>query len=70
MSVLLVAEHDNTKLKPFTLNEITAASKIDSEVHVLIAGASCENVAKEISIIPLVKKVLWCDSPNYQNYLP
>ena len=29
MSVLLVAEHDNSKLKPFTLNAITAASKID-----------------------------------------
>ena len=44
MSVLLIAEHDNSKLKPFTLNAITAASKIDGDVHVLVAGASCENV--------------------------
>ena len=35
MSVLLIAEHDNSKLKPFTLNAITAASKIDGDVHVL-----------------------------------
>ena len=70
MSVLLIAEHDNTKLKPFTLNAITAASKIDAEVHVLVAGSNCENVSKEIANIPLVKKVLLCDSPNYQNYLP
>ena len=42
MSVLLIAEHDNSKLKPFTLNAITAASKIDSDVHVLVAGANCE----------------------------
>ena len=70
MSVLLIAEHDNTKLKPFTLNAITAASKMDTDVHVLIAGNSCENVAKEIASISLVKKVLVCDSPNYQNYLP
>ena len=70
MSVLLVAEHDNLKLKPFTLNAITAASKIDTEVHVLVAGTNCENVSKELVNIPLVKKVLVCDSPNYQNYLP
>ena len=60
MSVLLVAEHDNSKLKPFTLNAITAASKIDGDVHVLIAGASCDNVSKEVASIPLVKKVLVC----------
>ena len=70
MSVLLIAEHNNAKLKPFTLNAITAASKMDADVHVLIAGTNCENVAKEIASIPLVKKVLVCDSPNYQNYLP
>ena len=70
MSVLLIAEHDNSKLKPFTFNAITAASKIDSDVHVLVAGTSCENVSKETANIPLVKKVLLCDSPNYQNYLP
>ena len=70
MSVLLVAEHDNAKLKPFTLNAITAASKLDSEVHVLVAGTNCENVSKELATIPLVKKILMCDSPNYQNYLP
>ena len=70
MSVLLIAEHDNSKLKPFTLNAITAASKIDGDVHVLVAGTNCENVTKEVASVPLVKKVLWCDSPNYQNYLP
>ena len=70
MSVLLIAEHDNSNLKPFTFNAITAASKIDSDVHVLVAGTSCENVSKETANIPLVKKVLVCDSPNYQNYLP
>ena len=70
MSVLLIAEHDNSKLRLFTFNAITAASKIDAEVHVLIAGTSCENVSKETANIPLVKKVLVCDSSNYQNYLP
>ena len=70
MSVLLIAEHNNKNLKPFTLNAITAASKIDQEVHVLVAGSGSESVAKEAASVPLVKKVLHCDSPNYQNYLP
>ena len=56
MSVLLIAEHDNSKLKPFTFNAITAASKIDSDVHVLVAGTSCENVSKETTNIPLVNE--------------
>ena len=70
MAVLLIAEHDNKNLKPFTLNAITAASKIDSDVHILVAGTSCDGVSKEVASVPLVKKVLVCDSPNYQNYLP
>ena len=70
MSVLLVAEHDNSNLKVFTLNAISAASKMDADVHVLVAGSGCENVSKEVAAVPLVKKVLLCDSPNYQNYLP
>ena len=70
MSVLLIAEHDNKNLKPFTLNAITAASKIDGDVHVLVAGLNCDNVSKEVANIPLVKKVLVCNSANYENYLP
>ena len=47
MSVLLVAEHDNSNLKAFTLNAISAASKINEDIHVLVAGCGCENVSKE-----------------------
>ena len=69
MSVLVVAEHDNSKIKTFTLNTINAASKIDTDVHVLVAGNKCENVCKEVAAVPLVKKVLHSDSSNYENYL-
>ena len=69
MSILLIAEHNNSNLKVFTLNTITAASKIDKEIHVLVAGNKSENVAKEVAAIPLVKKVLHCDSVNYENFL-
>jgi electron transfer flavoprotein alpha subunit len=69
MSILLIAEHNNLNLKVFTLNAITAASKISSDINVLVAGSKCENVAKEVAAISLVKKVLYCDSPNYENFL-
>ena len=69
MSVLVIAEHDNSKLKTFSLNAINAASKIDLDLHVLVAGNKCENVCKEVATVPLVKKVLHSDSSNYENYL-
>ena len=69
MTILVVAEHDNLTLKTFTLNTINAASKIDSDLHVLVAGNKCENVCKAVADIPLVKKVLQSESVNYENYL-
>jgi len=69
MSVLVIAEHDNLNLKIFSLNAINAASEIDSDVHVLVAGNKCEKISKEVAAIPLVKKVLQSESTNYENYL-
>mgnify|MGYP000276914618 FL=1 len=69
MSVLVIAEHDNSNLKTFSLNAINAASKIESDIHVLVAGSKCENVCKEVAAVPLVKKVLQSDSASYENYL-
>ena len=37
MSVLVVAEHDNSNLKTFSLNAINAASKIDTDIHVSVS---------------------------------
>jgi electron transfer flavoprotein alpha subunit len=69
MSVLLVAEHNNKELRSFTLNAVTAASKIDSELHVLVAGKDCSDVAKKVSEISIVKKVLHVEAEHYANYL-
>ena len=69
MSILVIAEHDNLNLKTFSLNTINAVSKIDTDIHVLVAGSKCENVCEEVTAIPLVKTVLQSDSPNYKNYL-
>ena len=69
MSALLIAEHNNTEVKPFTLNAITAASQIDPDLHVLVLGHNSETVAKSISEIPNVKKVIHVDNEIYKNYI-
>ena len=56
MSVLLIAEHNNKELKPFTLNAVTAASQIDPDLHVLVIGHNAGDVAKSASNIPLVNE--------------
>ena len=38
MSSLVIAEHDNSSIKPSTLNTITAAAQCGGDVHVLVAG--------------------------------
>ena len=69
MSSLLIAEHNNKEIKSFTLNAITAASQIDNDLHVLLIGNNCGEVAKSLSEIPAIKKVLHVEAPYYENYL-
>ena len=69
MSVLLIAEHNNKEVKPFTLNAITAASQINEDLHVLVIGNKADTVAKSISEVPNVKKVIHVDNQIYENYI-
>ena len=68
MAVLLIAEHNNKELRPFTLNAATAASQIDAEVHAVIIGQNCESAAKKLSELPVVKKVISIEAPHYENF--
>ena len=68
MSVLLIAEHNNTELRPFTFNAATAASKINEDLHVLVLGNKSDSVAKAASEIPLVKKVIHVDNEIFDNF--
>ena len=69
MSALLIAEHNNKEIRPFTLNAITAASQIDQDLHVLVIGKGIDAVCKSVSEIPNVKKVIQVDNDIYENYL-
>ena len=65
MAVLVVAEHDNSALKPATLNAVAAASEIaeaaGGDVHVLVAGKDCRAVAEAAAQVAGVAKVLLAD---------
>lgn len=69
MSILVVAEHDNSHLKAATLNAVTAALDIDSEITLLVAGSNCSEVASEAASVAGVGKVLFADNPAYADRL-
>jgi electron transfer flavoprotein alpha subunit len=69
MSVLVIAEHENGSLKSETSKTVTAASKINSNVTVLVLGQNVETVANEAAQISGVSKVLVVDNSVFDNML-
>ena len=67
MSILVVAENYNNEIKSSTLNSIAAASIINEDIHLVIIGYKCEEVAKKAASIEKVKKVIHIDDPQYEN---
>ena len=70
MSVLVIAEHDNDEVRTATLNAVTAAGEIDTDVDLLVAGSGCAGVADECSSIQGVTRILLVDDPAYEHDLP
>ncbi|MBV8211542.1 MAG: FAD-binding protein [Burkholderiaceae bacterium] len=64
MTALVLAEHDNKRLRPSTLNVVGAAGRLGGEVHVLVAGGGCADVARQAAQIAGVTKVLLADAPH------
>ena len=69
MSILVIAEHDNSSIKGATLNTIAAASSINGEVTLLVAGLDISNVIDEAKTISGVSKIISCDHELYKNFL-
>ena len=67
MSILVIAEHNNIEVKSSTLNTINAASKLGSEIEVLVLGSNIDNISKEISSYQHVSKVIFIDSEKFEN---
>ena len=69
MAILVIGEHDNSTLRPSTLNTVTAAAALGTEVDLLIAGADCSSVTDEASKVESVSRVLVADDPSFADGL-
>lgn len=69
MSLLIIADHTNTALVPATYNTVTAATQLDDDIHIVIAGHNCQAAADEASLISGVSKVLVADNEAYNHLL-
>jgi electron transfer flavoprotein alpha subunit len=69
MSVLVLAEHDNSELKDATLAAVTAATQLGGDVHLLVAGKGAQGVADAAAKVAGVSKVLLADDAAYENAL-
>jgi electron transfer flavoprotein alpha subunit len=69
MSILVIAEHDNTNLKGATLNTLAAAKEIGSEITLLVAGSDIASVTSEAQQLNGITKILACDNDLYKNSL-
>ena len=63
MSVLLLVEHGDGKVRDATLPAVTAAAKL-GDVHALVAGANVGAVADETAKIAGIAKVMVADAPS------
>ena len=69
MTSLILAEHDNSEIKPATLNAVTAARALKGSIDILVAGSNCGGAAEGAGKIAGVNKVLVADSEEYANAL-
>ncbi len=69
MTILIYAEHDNSQLKSETLKLVTAAQAIGDDIHVLVAGKDCTDVARKAADISGVSKVFIADNAAYEYQL-
>jgi len=70
MTVLVIAEHDNQNLKSSTLNTITAATKFNNEIHLIILGNGIDNLINNSQSLHEVSKILKCDHEKLENPIP
>lgn len=69
MNVLVIAEHDNGQLKSETSKVVNAATKVATNIDVLIAGHNVGEVAKSASEISGVTKVRVVDNAGFEHQL-
>lgn len=69
MTILVIAEHNNTELKTDTHKVIAAAAAIGGDIDVLVVGSGCGAVADSAAKLAGVGKVLVADNACYEHQL-
>jgi electron transfer flavoprotein alpha subunit len=69
MSTLVIAEHNNSDIKPATLSAVAAAQAMGAEVDILVAGADCAAAGTAAAAVAGVRKVLVADNAAYAHQL-
>jgi len=68
MKVLMIAEHDNSTLKPVNTHTLTAALQL-GETDILVIGHQCQSVAEAAAALPSVQRVLVADAIDYAHQM-
>ena len=69
MAILVLAEHDNQKVREGTLHAVTAAGKLGGDIHLLIAGQNCKAAADDAARIKGAAKVIHVEDAACANGL-
>jgi len=69
MNILVIAEHDNSSLKPATLNSVTAAQAIGGDIDILVVGSDCQGAAEQAANVAGISKVLVADNAAHAHQL-
>lgn len=69
MTILVIAEHDNSTLNIATLHAVTAAQKIGSDISLLVAGENIAAVVEQATQVEGVAQVLVADHAVYKHQL-
>ncbi|MBX5014216.1 electron transfer flavoprotein subunit alpha/FixB family protein [Rhizobium lentis] len=69
MTILLLADHDNSSLSDQTTKALTAATQIGGDIHILVAGKGARAAADAAAKLSGVSKVLLAESDALANNL-
>ena len=69
MSILVIAEHDNTSIRPSTLNTIAAAKLLGDDIHLFVATNNSE-LPNSASTIESISKVVSSVDDTLEHQLP
>ena len=69
MSILVIAEHDNTSIRPSTLNTVAAAKLLGDDIHLFVATNNSE-LPNSASTIEGISKVISSVDDTLEHQLP